>query len=254
MSPTRARAAEWALLPALVLAFWIAIRWADAPRPFLDAYTPPQPYRWVSPPPEFAQHNQPPAKGETTIAFTRGRSDPASAFTDDGQVTVSFNPSAFPPLAGQTGVRVTITPVQPQPPTPEGVITDGNAYTIAAVYVPGGQPLSALTEPALVDLRYPGQRPDAIYRIEGTTWTPIGGTVQELLLTIDTRSMQLGTFIAGHRPPTPAPAASGSSRLYGALLAVVLLAGVLVLLLMAGGLRIRFRPERRPRDRRRPRR
>ncbi len=243
-----ARAAGWALLALLAIVFTLAARWAGAPRLFLDAYTPPQPYRWISPPPEFATHNQPPSRGETVIAFRSGRSDPASAFTDDGQVTVSFNVGTFPPLSGQTGVRVRITPVRPQPSPPGDLIVDGNAYTIEASYVPSGQATTSLNEPTLIDLRFPGVRPDAIYRIDNGTWTPIGGAVQDLLLTIDSRSSQLGTFAAAHRVPPPATGARPGFPILGAVLAVSLLLLLLLLLLVAAGARISLRraPKKAP--------
>ncbi len=234
-------------MPALAVAFFLASRWAGVPRPFLDAYVPPAPYRWVSPPPEGASQNQPPSGGETVIAFAQGRSDPASAFTDDGQVTVSFNAGTFPLLTGQTGVRVRIAPVRPQPAAPAEVVSDGNAYLIEATYVPSGQPVGSLIEPALIDLRYPAANPEAIYRIDGGSWTPIGGTVQELLLTIDARSSQLGTFAAGHRPaqPSSGTGAGTGAALLGAVLIVGLLSLLLVVLLLAGGFRIRgHRPQR----------
>ncbi len=241
-------AAGWALLAVLAIAFSVAGRWAAAPRLFLDAYTPPQPYRWVSPPPEFTMHNEPPSGGETVISFRSGRSDPASAFTDDGQVTVSFNIGTFRPRPGQTGVRVRITPVRPQPSPPGDLILDGNAYTIEASYVPSGQPATPLNEPTLIDLRFPGVRPDAIYQIDNGTWTPIGGTVQDLLLTIDARSSQLGTFAAAHHVPPAATGARPGFPILGAVLAVSLLLLLLLLILVAAGARISLRqaPKRAP--------
>lgn len=241
-----AQAGAWVLLALLAVAFSLASHWAGPPHPFLDAYTPPQPYRWVSPPPQFTMHNQPPTGGETLISFSGGRSDPASAFTDDGQVTASFNVGTFPPIQGQTGIRVRISPVRPQPVPPGDLIVDGNAYRIEATYVPGGQPATSLLEPTLVDLRFPGQRPDAIYRIENSSWTPIGGTVQELLLTIDARSSQLGTFAAAHRVPPPGTGTTAGSPFLGAVLAAGLLVLLLFLFLWAAGFRVPLRMPARP--------
>jgi hypothetical protein len=90
----RARALAWVGLAGLAVIYAALVRWTGLPHPFLDAYTPPQPYRWVSPPPEFSMHNEQPTSGEVVIPFNGGRSDPATAFTDDGQVTVSFNPGS----------------------------------------------------------------------------------------------------------------------------------------------------------------
>jgi hypothetical protein len=190
-------------LVALGLAYVALSRWISSP--LLDAFTPPQPYRWVSPPPEFTMHNEQPSSGEIVIPFSGDRSDPASAFTEDGQVTISFNPGTFKSLPGQSGVRVRITPVRPQPPAPSGLVADGNAYLIEATYVPSGQP--ALPQaPVLLDMRYPGHKPDGIFRIDGADWNPIGGIAQDLLLTVDARSLQLGVFSAAHRAASNPPA------------------------------------------------
>ena len=230
----RARLAAWAGL-ALIAGAIIAMRTAmPTSRPFFDAYTPPQPYNWVSPPPTLRHGNQPPSGGMVDIAFRNGASDPASAFTDDGQVTVSFNGGTFAAQPGQTAVRVRITPVSPQPKTPHGLVADGNAYRFAATYVPGGSPASPQL-PVLLDLRYPLPQPDAIYRIDGTTWTPIGGTVQILLLTIDARSSTLGTFICAY--PAAAPAPSASSIFNPITVGLVVLA--IVALALIAGVRIR---------------
>jgi hypothetical protein len=225
----RAQLVAWAGLAIIAIAF-IAVRYAiPVTRPFFDAYTPPQPYNWVSPPPAFRQGNQPPSGGKVDIPFTNGSSDPASAFTEDGQVTVSFNVGTFSAQPGQTAVRLGITPVSPQPKTPHGLVADGNAYRVDATYVPGGSPASAQL-PVLLDLRYPIPQPDAIYRIDGATWMPIGGTVQILLLTIDARSSTLGTFITAYQAAAPPP----SSSLINPITLGIVVLGIFALVLIAG--------------------
>lgn len=103
-------------------------------------------------------------------------------------------------------MQVQITPVVPQPATPSGVVADGNVYAIKATFVPNGKPATVLHTPVLLDMRYPSHRPDAVYRVEGKNWTQLdNSTVQELLLTIDARTSQLGTFAAAYQ------AGSGSS-------------------------------------------
>ena len=229
----RAQLVAWAGLALIAAAFILVRNAMPVTRPFFDAYTPPQPYNWVSPPPAFRHGNQPPSGGMVDIPLTNGSSDADSAFTDDGQVTVSFHAGTFAAQPGQTAVRVRIAPVSPQPTTPRDLVADGNAYRIDATYVPSGGP--ALVQlPVLVDLRYPGPQPDAIYRIDGTTWTPIGGTAQVLLLTIDVQSSSLGTFIAGHQATVPAPTSSLFSPITVGLVVVAIFALVLI-----AGVRIR---------------
>ncbi len=204
-----------------------------------DGIATPEPYHWVSPPPDQAAGNQAPASGSATVSFTGGTSDPASVFTDDGQVTLSLPQGAFALVPGQTGVRITITPVRPQTAAPHGYVADGNAYSIAAAYVANRQP-AAFLAPGLLDMRYPlGHRPESIYRIDGLSWTPVGGSVQSLLLAIDARITQPGTFIAGHLASASAAGTGGLSSILFPIALAVVAAGLL--LLIAG---VRFRRRR----------
>lgn len=207
-----------------------------------DGIAGPSPYGWVSPPANQSSSNQPPSSGMASVSFHVGVSDPATVFTDDGQVTLSLPSGASKPQAGQTAVQIRITPVRPQPRAPSDFVADGNAYLIQASPIPSGAPVMTLERPALVDLRYPfGYRPDAIYLIEGPTWTPIGGTVQTLLLTVDARTLQLGTFIAGRPATTPTAPASGPP---GFILPVAFAIVVFGILLLIAGVGFRRGAER----------
>ncbi|MEO9008578.1 MAG: hypothetical protein ABI401_15905 [Candidatus Dormibacter sp.] len=221
----------------MAIAFIVVRGATGAARPFFDGYTPPPPYRWVSPPPNLASTNQPPTGGETIIPLTDGSSDAAGAFTDDGQITISLNPGTFTDSTGQTAVRVRITPLAPQPPSPKGIITDGNVYLMEATLVPSGKPAVPLRAPVLLDMRYPAHKPDAIYRVQGKTWTPLESTVQELLLTIDARTTALGTFAAAHQVVTRAPQDASNNPLLLLGLGVAIIIGVALL----AGVRIRRR-------------
>jgi hypothetical protein len=162
-----------------------------------DGISVPQPYQYACPPAGVGSSQANPASGQILIPITNGQSEPASAFTGDGQVTVSFNPGTFAAVAGQTGVHISIQPKCP-PAAPAGLQADGNAYVVQATYVPSGQAASRLLLPVLLDMRYPRTRPDGIYLVSTGGWTSLGGTVQELLLTIDTRTTVLATFVVGH--------------------------------------------------------
>ncbi len=227
----------WVGLVAVALAFIVVRGAIGGTRPFLDGYTPPPPYRWVSPPPSLAASNQPPSSGDTTIPLTDGASEAAGAFTDDGQITISFNPGTFRDPTGQTSVQVHISPVSPQPASVAGIVTDGNVYLMQATFVPSGKPATPLRAPVLLDMRYPNHKPDAIYRVNGKSWTPLDSTVQELLQTVDARTTELGTFAAAHQATAGTKNPGGMSSL------VVLGVGLAVLLGVAllAGVRIRRR-------------
>ena len=234
---SRERIAGGLALVAVALAF-LAVRGAiGGARPFLDGYTPPVPYRWVSPPTDKASSNQTPTGGETMIQMTDGASVAAGAFTDDGQVTISFNPGTFTDSTGQTSVRVRITPVRPQAPSPVGIISDGNVYLMEASFLPSGKPAMQLRAPVLLDMRYPAHKPDAIYRVEGKTWTPLDSTVQELLLTVDARTSQLGAFAAGHQLGGPSRPSGSENPLILLAVGLTIIVGVALL----AGVRIRRR-------------
>jgi len=232
----RRRSAIWLVCRALTVPIGAALTLAAAGPARADGIATPEPYHWVSPPPGQAAGNQAPASGSGTVAFTGGRAEPGSIFTDDGQVTFSLPQGAFAPATGQTGVRIAITPVRPQPAPPTGYVPDGNAYSITATYEPSAAPAILLT-PALLDMRYPpGHRPESIYRIDGSGWTSLGGSVQTLLQTIDARISQTGRFVAGHQGAAGTSASSGPPGLLFVIALALVSAGVL--LLIAG---VRFR-------------
>ena len=233
--PRRRRFSAIGLACASIVA---ALAVAGSTAAWADGIATPEPYRWVSPPPDQAAANQAPASGSATVSFSNGTSDPASVFTDDGQVTLSLPQGAFAPAGGQTAVRITITPVRPQPAAPHGYVADGNAYLITAAYLASGQ-LATFLAPVLLDMRYPlGHRPESIYRVDGLSWIPIGGSVQSLLLTIDARTTQPGTFIAGH---SASASTAGTSGLRGILIPIAIAVVVAGLLLLIAGVRFRRR-------------
>jgi hypothetical protein len=127
-----------------------------ARHPVLDGTGTPQPYRWVSPPPGQISSNQKPASKRAALDLTK---DGGAGFvtTSDGQVNVIIGKNAFPPVAGQTSVRITIEPLNPatlgRPPV--GATITGNAYLISAAYEPDGKPVGYLSAPVTIVLIYP---------------------------------------------------------------------------------------------------
>ena len=111
-----------------------------ARRPLLDGLAPPTPYRWVNPPPDLAASNKPPASTRFNLELAPEGSQLGAFSTSDGQVNLVLSQGAVPPRAGQTGVEVTVDPVDPATlgPVPSGLVGAGNAYRIQAGYQPSG--------------------------------------------------------------------------------------------------------------------
>jgi hypothetical protein len=128
-----------------------------ARRPLLDGLAPPTPYRWVNPPPDLAASNKPPASTRFTLELTPEGSQLGAFSTGDGQVNLVVSQGAAPPRSGQTGVEVTVDPVDPATlgPVPSGLVGAGNAYHIQAGYQPSGATVAALGGQSSVGLVYP---------------------------------------------------------------------------------------------------
>ena len=128
-----------------------------ARRPLLDGLAPPTPYRWVSPPPDLAASNKPPASTRFTVELTAEGSQLGAFSTSDGQVNLVLSQGAVPPRSGQRGVEVTIEPVDPATlgPAPSGLVTAGNAYQIQASYQPSGDQVETLAGQSSIGLVYP---------------------------------------------------------------------------------------------------
>jgi hypothetical protein len=125
--------------------------------PLLDGRSPPPPYRWVSPPPDLAAGNQPPAAGSFSVRLTAAGSAAGVFSTPDLQATLILEKGAVAPAKGEHSVGLTIVPLDPGPlaPPPRGVTIVGNAYRFRAVYLPGREPVVRFAGPARVTLVYP---------------------------------------------------------------------------------------------------
>ena len=128
-----------------------------ARRPLLDGLAPPTPYRWVSPPPDLAASNKPPASTRFTLELTPDGSRLGAFSTSDGQINLVLSEGAVPARPGQTGVEVAVDPVDPATlgPVPSGLVSAGNAYRIQASYQPSGREVEALGGQSSVGLVYP---------------------------------------------------------------------------------------------------
>lgn len=209
------------VLLATVAGAYLLAAWMVAPG-FYDGFTPPQPYNFVCPPPAAPPTNQSPRSGHLEIKVIKGVSDPNSAFTDDGQVVVSFLPGVFD-VTGKTSISVDIKPVSPCP-NPLGLHFSTNTYLITAS--------APLVKDASLELRYSDvvPAPSLIYQAPSPdgAWKSIGGSPGQPF-TILTKTRQFGYVAAGYPANATQPAGSGNQWLpiaVAILIVAVLIAGI----------------------------
>jgi hypothetical protein len=196
-----ARPAAAAGLAAALLYLAAAAWMPPAPhaRVLYDGLVPAPPYRWVRPPAGYRGDNEPPKPYSAVLTLRPSGSPPAEFTTDDLQATITLPDNAIELRAGETQVRVTLTPLDPAPlaPPPAGRRFDGNAYRIEAVYASSGA-AAALHMPVTIVLRY-AVHATTILRLDhaagAAAWSRLPTTVftgsQEDLAHSDT----LGVFV-----------------------------------------------------------
>jgi hypothetical protein len=208
-----------------------------ARHPVLDGFGTPQAYRWVNPPPDQAASNQKPGSASTTLRLADGAS--GYVFTPDGQAALIVGKRTFQGkgAAGQTGVLITISPLDPRTlgKLPPHLESSGNAYRVKTSFQPSGQAISAFTAPVTLLLIYPaiassGIRPPPrtiLWSKAGASWTklPTQDSHQGLQAVATIRAP--GTFLVA-TAPIPA-AATTNSRLR--LLAIGIMVGLAVFVL-----------------------
>ena len=199
--------------------------WMVAPG-FYDGFGPPQPYNFTCPPPQ-AGANEKPKSGHLDVPVTNGVSEPSSAFTQDGQVVISFLPGVFDPT-GKTSVSVDITPLSTCP-QPSGILFVTNVYHITA-----DAPLKRGKTAGLV-LRYSNLQPDPgdVYRADDPAgpWIGLGHTPQAQLWTVDTSTPAFGYFAAGYPAASPPP---GAVTIGGGQLLPIIVAVLIIVVVLAG--------------------
>lgn len=227
-----------ALLCAAAIGYLLAA-WMVAPG-FYDGFGPPQPYNFTCPPPQ-AGANQKPGAGHLDVPVTNGVSEPSSAYTQDGQVVISFLPGIFD-ATGTTRVSVDIKPLATCP-QPTGIRFVTNIYQITAA-----APLKRGKTAGLV-LRYSNLQPDPsdVYVAQDPTgeWISLGHTPQAQPFTIDTSTPSFGYFAAGYPAASPPPAVI---TIGGGQMLPIVVAALIVIVVLAGlplaVVRRRQRPKR----------
>ena len=202
-SQTRRLWLAWGLSAAICYVVVGMQVWPSNPlRLLYEGEAPPLPYRWVRPPANLSEPNQPPAPGVGEIALTPTGSQSASVLTDDGQAALILRFGAIAPRAGASTVTVRITPLDPRSvaPPPANLVFDGNAYRIEATYNTDG-PVT-LVKPVTPVLRYP-KHATVLLRSSGSGWTALETHVVAGSLQLFGPSDMLGVFVAAAPPQTP---------------------------------------------------
>jgi hypothetical protein len=226
-------------------------------RPLLDGLAPPTPYRWVQPPPDLAASNKPPASTRFTLELTAEGSQLGAFSTSDGQINLVLSQGAVPPRSGQTGVEVTVEPVDPATlgTVPAGLVAAGNAYQVQAGYQPSGGKVAALGGQSSVGLVYPllntavadpgGHQ--VLSSADGQVWEALPSTDTPGTHQVSARLPRTGYVLVGVAPS----AGSGSDPRNRILLLGTGIAVVVVGAALALRLRERSRPGPPPQGRRR---
>jgi len=196
----------WLLWGLATVACYLVSVWAvmrPVPvRILYEGMAPLPPYRWIAPPRELTSGNETPKPWSGTIAFHANGSVPMSFATGDGQIIAVFRQGAVTPRAGETAVRVTLTPVDPEGlgRAPAGLRFDGNAYRVETVYV-GSAETAGTILPITIVLRY-ARHATALLRLDGTSWTNLSGTAVPESMQIFAMTDRLGAFVAAGPPQT----------------------------------------------------
>jgi hypothetical protein len=219
--------ARLALLAGAVVAYALAA-WAVAPG-FYDGIAPPQPYRWVSPPPQFKNGNQQPLNGHQSVRVgSSGKVDPATVFTQDGQASISFTTGAFVTPTDHSAVSIDIKP-QVVFPNPGGIRLSTNVYCVTATST------LAAGQQVLVTLQYSASlpAPSDVYEYQGTgPWQGIGNTGSAAPFYISARAGALGCFAAGYA--ANAQQTAQGARVSGGQAVPIIVALAILVVVLAG--------------------
>ncbi len=171
-----------------------------APRVLYDGLAPPAAYRYLDPPDDLADDNEPPAVGSGKIVVTKAGSSPQTISTGDGQLQVVFPKDAFEARKAELTIQIDIVPLVPPQPHElgDGSIIDGNAYQVRARYAKS-KDAAELVDAMTVVIRYPVYG-STVVRRDGDDWRKVVTQLSEASLQLFASSDNLGTFAAAGRP------------------------------------------------------
>jgi hypothetical protein len=209
-------------LLALVSAVYVLVAWGTQAG-FYDGFAPPpppQPYRWISPPPQSAAVTQPPVSAHQTVTVQPGVLT-IGVGTSDRQAQLLFQPGTF---AGSGPVEVDVEPARRFPGV-SGFEPSTNVYLIRSS-VP-------LVKPATVRLLFSElSRTGRLYRAgyPGGTWQVVGAPDSQGLPYFQGPTSSLPAYFVGGSPVARSPRRSPSSF---PMLQVLVAAGVVLALVAA---------------------
>jgi hypothetical protein len=218
-----ARRRRVAVSGLLVLAAYVLVAAATGrlvpgrARPLYDGFTPPAPYRWVSPPAEFKAGNSKALAGKQDFDLSPEATDSLEAATDDAQALITFSKSGVPAHASDSALTIAIDPLDPKKlsPLPPGVRTDGNAYKVTMTYRPSGDPAPALSKAGNIFLTYPSSADRIEYSTDGKTWETIKATRVGSQLQLGAEFTKPGYYEAAGPPNGTQQKKSGSGAAKG---------------------------------------
>ena len=211
-----------------------------ARHPLMDGFVSPQPYRWVSPPPQDAGSNQPPAGARQLLNLPKQQGI-GYVHTSDGQVQLIIGKGTWnmPGASGETGVLVAVDPLDPAKyaTAPPGLTISGNVYRIATTFQPSGTAARPFTAPVTLIMEYPAiatvgvtSPPRTIlWSKDGTAWTRIATQNAHVQQSAYATIEKPGYYAVSVPPSFLAAASSGHGRLIG----IVVFAALAVFVLAA---------------------
>lgn len=213
-----------------------------------DGVLPPQPYRYLHPPPSLASENSPPEAGDGSLQVVRGRVKAGFLFTKDTQAGLVVPAGALLTTSAATSIRIHIGPVETPSNLPQNYAAEGNAYSISALGEPGNTPVR-LAQKVNLTLRWP-HPPLAMYKYAAGKWSQLcysdNATFTASTMACPTAS--LGIFTAVSNPAltaiTPAvPVATSRFSWLGRFIPVIIVLAVLVLVALVA--LVTMRPRRK---------
>jgi hypothetical protein len=200
--------------------------------PLFEGIGGPVPYRWVHPPPQFATGNIKPEPVALDIPFRNGAAGAQSIATTDGQFVVNLSAGSFAPRPGDTSVHAAVTPLDPAslPPLPAGAAADGNAYRIELTYKPSNAPVTKLAASGDVIVTSPHNATGLWFSADGRSWTKLPSQIVGGPTFIGAPFNAPGWYLVGTNPSN---VSSGSGGTGTVLVAVGVVAGAVLLGLVA---------------------
>ncbi len=179
-----------------------------------DGLLPPQPYRYLHPPPALAGANSPPESGSASLKALSGRASAGYLFTKDTQAGLIVPAGGLVTAPSATSIRIQIQPVETPPNLPRHYAPEGNAYHITTVGEPGNSAVR-VARPVNLTLRWP-HPPLAIYEYVGGKWQQVcysdNATFTTSTMACPTSSLGIFTAVTNPALTGIAPAPAASSR------------------------------------------